>query len=398
LPLPTDSAASSQTGQSTRRVDWLDALRGWAVLAVVCVHSGPVAHSKGLTAQVTSAGQYGVQLFFVVSALTISLTYESHIARYGRTVQSQFAWLIKRFFRIAPLYYLAAIFYPVEQYAIYLASHHRYGGTTSLLNILANFLFLQTWVPSANNSVVPGGWSIGVEMFFYLLVPLIWLIAPIRKRIVVLCAGGLAGLLLTVLVNRLVTGSFYVVNDSYLYFWFPAQASVIIVGLILYFACGPGLWLSARRSNGPVYFVCSLMFFALALALGTVGEIAPVFAPVVFAMSFVLLVLALQGWLGQLIVNRFAIALGKISYSVYIFHFFVLDCLRAVFQSTHLERIGPFTLPVVLLLAVIVTSGIASLSKRFIEDPSVDLGHRLGASIMSGKPLPSSQQPAAESI
>jgi len=50
------------------RLDWLDALRGWAVLGVVMVHSGQAAHSTGITQQISAAGQYGVQLFFLISA------------------------------------------------------------------------------------------------------------------------------------------------------------------------------------------------------------------------------------------------------------------------------------------------------------------------------------------
>src|ERR1700728_1174775 len=99
----------------TRRLAWIAALRAWVAgprggrgVGVVLTHSGGASHNTGITQKIASSGQYGVQLFFIVSALTISLTYDSHIARYGRSLRSQFAWLIKRFFRIAPLYYVAA--------------------------------------------------------------------------------------------------------------------------------------------------------------------------------------------------------------------------------------------------------------------------------------------------
>lgn len=176
------------------RLDWLDALRGWAVLGVLMVHSGQAAHltSKGVTQQFSAAGQYGVQLFFLISSITISITYKSHIDKFGKSFRAQVSWLLKRFFRIAPLYYFAAIFYASEQWSIYFLSHHKYGAVPSVLNIVANILFIHTWVPSANNSVVPGGWSIGVEMCFYVLVPLIWLINPIKRRITWLVVSAIA--------------------------------------------------------------------------------------------------------------------------------------------------------------------------------------------------------------
>jgi len=96
--------------ESDNRILWLDSLRGLAVLAVVLVHCGQVARSSGLLGHVTAAGQYGVQLFFVISAITISLTYQKHVHKYGSSPRSMFAWFVRRFFRIAPLYYILLSF------------------------------------------------------------------------------------------------------------------------------------------------------------------------------------------------------------------------------------------------------------------------------------------------
>src|ERR1700761_1325099 len=92
-----DLAAAKENrlpGSRSGRLDWLDALRGWAVFRVVFVHSGEVAKCGGLELKFTNSGQYGVQLFFVVSALTISMTYDSHLRQFGRSMRSQVAWLI----------------------------------------------------------------------------------------------------------------------------------------------------------------------------------------------------------------------------------------------------------------------------------------------------------------
>lgn len=369
--------------QRQERIDWLDALRGWAVLGVVCVHTGPVAHIRGIASSVSSAGQYGVQLFFLVSALTISRTYESHIARSGKHLRSQAAWLLKRLFRIAPLYYLAAVFYPLEEYAILRASHGRYGGITHLANVAANFLFLHTWIPSANNSVVPGGWSIGVEMFFYLLVPLIWLAESRWMRVSILIAGSVAGLTVTLLTSRLLTGSTYVTNDTYLYYWFPSQAPVIAIGLILYCLAGKRLWTESRDRWSWVYFAGFLACLPPALILGTSGELAPVFASTVFGCGFAFLVLSLRGSLHKVVVNPVAVALGRISFSVYILHFFVLDCIRTFMQVAHVDRTGGWAFPIVLAVALILTSGIAIVTKRLVEDPGNRFGHRMSALLVA---------------
>ena len=190
-----------QTDVSSKRLDWLDALRGLAVMGVVCVHSAGVTQSTGISGKIASSGQYGVQLFFIVSAISISLTYELHLQRYGTSPRSQIAWLIKRVFRIAPLYYCAAVVYPILSYLIFSVSHRQYGGTTSIGDVIANLLFIHEWIPSANNSVVPGGWAIGVEMFFYVTVPFIWLIRSRRSRLFALVRASLICLCTTLMVS-----------------------------------------------------------------------------------------------------------------------------------------------------------------------------------------------------
>lgn len=367
---------------SSRRLDWLDALRGWAILGIVTVHSGGIAHSTGFALKASAAGQYGVQLFFIVSALTISMTYDSHIVKYGKSVTSQLAWLTKRFFRIAPLYYLAALFYPVEKYAIYALSHHRYGSTISIFDILINLLFLHTWVPSANNSVVPGGWSIGVEMFFYILVPIIWIIVPIRRRILLLCIA--AGVLLsaTYFVSEVWNGNFYIVNNTYLYYWFPSQAPAIIFGLIFYFLYGAKLGKPLTRMAAVLFFSGFCASFLLALYFGTGREVAPALAPAVLGIAFILLILSLQGWGRRIIVNALASRLGRISFSVYILHFLVLDIVALLIQSLHLSRSSPLTVCPILIVTLAVTSGLALISKRVIEDPAITYGHKLSQRLM----------------
>lgn len=370
-------AEASGMKPGARRLDWLDALRGWAVLGVVGVHSSEVAHSRGILGTIAGAGQYGVQLFFLVSALTISLTYDSHIRQFGRSLRSQCAWLLKRFFRIAPLYYIAALLYPVEQYAIYRTSHHRYGSLTAIPDIIANLLFIHTWIPAANNSVVQGGWSIGVEMFFYLLVPFIWRVTPVRRRVGVLALAGALGLGCTFAVSQLTTGSTFVINNSYLYYWFPTQAPVIAIGLIFYFLRGSDLHRSTGKLHSVLAFAGFLLLMPVGLWLGSVGKVAPALAPVTLGIAFILLPLCLEHFGRRVVVNRFAVWLGKVSFSVYILHFVVLDGLRTLVQLLHLSRQSELTILPIYLAAVLITCGFASISKRIIEDPAIAFGHRL---------------------
>src|SRR6478609_2922831 len=82
---------------NAKRLDYIDALRGVAILAVVITHT---AQSFAPAIPYARAGQYGVQLFFVASSFTLLLSAQRHPLSYG-------PFLVRRFFRIAPAYYVA---------------------------------------------------------------------------------------------------------------------------------------------------------------------------------------------------------------------------------------------------------------------------------------------------
>jgi peptidoglycan/LPS O-acetylase OafA/YrhL len=164
-------SASNYVVESPNRLLWLDSLRGIAVLGVVLVHCGLLAQSSGFLGNVTAAGQYGVQLFFIVSAITISMTYRQHVKKHGTSPTSAFAWLIRRVYRIWPLYAIAAFLYSIEGFILNLYFGGTFAPKIDWFDIFANLIFIHTWIPSANNSVVPGGWSISVEVMFYCIFP-----------------------------------------------------------------------------------------------------------------------------------------------------------------------------------------------------------------------------------
>jgi peptidoglycan/LPS O-acetylase OafA/YrhL len=383
---------------TANRLDWLDALRGWAAFAVVLVHTEiAIDVWPGLWRQLTWSCEYGVQLFFIVSAITISITYESHIRKYGDGLRASLSWLVKRIFRIAPLYYVAILFYAFETDALYRATDHHLGSPpNSLLDILANVAFVHTWVPSANNSVVPGGWSIGVEMFFYLLVPFIWRVRDERARAIVLGLAILPALASSLLVSLLTTGSSFIRNGAFPYFWFPTQYPVFALGLIFcLFVIKPGHMAASGRRPWR-YLLASAVLFLLGPIFGTWKSIAPILAPVFVSAAFLCLIMSLHGGIGRALVNPAAMFLGRISYSVYIFHFAVLDFFKllafgAQAGTTH----SPAWLVPMFPATLVVTAAIAYASKRFLEDPGIRLGHRLSDRIARARwPLAADASPS----
>ena len=81
------------------------------------------------------------------------------------------SFYIRRAFRIVPLFWVAILFYLLitkgEGFKLWAPD----GVSTG--DVVLTFLFLHWSSVTAFNSVVPGGWSIAVEMQFYLLFPLL---------------------------------------------------------------------------------------------------------------------------------------------------------------------------------------------------------------------------------
>lgn len=148
----------------------IDSLRGIAALLVILVHAnsfGDVEHFPAFLGKFISQGARGVQLFYIISAFTLFYTFDlrkqdPHLFR---------NFLIRRFSRIAPLYYLAIVGYLVLRFYGWAWKEVPF---PSFWNVMSNLLFLHGFSPFWINDVVPGGWSVGVEFPFYMILPILY--------------------------------------------------------------------------------------------------------------------------------------------------------------------------------------------------------------------------------
>ena len=81
---------------SITRFRYIDAIRGYAILMVIAVHTSHYfSELSAPLATITAQGARGVQLFFVVSALSLCFSWTARKESAG-------AFYARRFFRIAP--------------------------------------------------------------------------------------------------------------------------------------------------------------------------------------------------------------------------------------------------------------------------------------------------------
>ncbi len=156
---------------STTKYEYINAIRGFAILGVVLVHSSQwVRPASDILSKIASEGARGVQLFYVASALTLFLSMASRKQQEER--RGLLSYFIRRFFRIAPAFYCAIIIYTAYNA---MSAHYWAPNGLEWWSILLTAFFMHGWHPETITSVVPGGWSIAVEMTFYLFTPYLFL-------------------------------------------------------------------------------------------------------------------------------------------------------------------------------------------------------------------------------
>ena len=171
----------------TGRLASLDSLRGWAAAYVIVYHTAlmpnPALHTPAWAAPVVLAGGTGVTLFFVVSAFSLCLAAKPGEDR-GFPLA---AYALRRFFRIAPLFYVALA-------ASLLRDHWQFSLSHSAAAITASAAFVFNFWPGWETGIVWASWTIGVEMPFYCLFPFL----EARSRTLVTAAALVLALLLGV--------------------------------------------------------------------------------------------------------------------------------------------------------------------------------------------------------
>jgi peptidoglycan/LPS O-acetylase OafA/YrhL len=155
------------------RFGYVDTLRGIAILGVIAVHVGQYGNFSMpiFFVKMIAEGARGVQLFYLASAFTLFLSLKNRSSNEMNPIKNFF---IRRFFRIAPMYYVAIFVY---LFLDGLGPRYWLGDATgvSIANIISNITFLHGLNPYWMNSIVPGGWSVGIEMMFYAVLPVLFL-------------------------------------------------------------------------------------------------------------------------------------------------------------------------------------------------------------------------------
>jgi peptidoglycan/LPS O-acetylase OafA/YrhL len=353
---------------------YLDALRGIAVLGVMLVHCAIYAGQTGVAMQIGIAGQRGVQLFYVISAFTLYYTMSVRKDMKAKLL----SFYIRRFFRIAPLFYIAIILN-----LCYKFPGERFGASSELpvYDVFLGIFFLHGFKKDAINAVAIGGWSIAVETTFYVILPMLFIYINTYKKALILT-----------LTSAIVLFSFchlladFLGDDyrEYLTFTaFPIQFPVFCTGILTFF-----IWKKTNEYSGALQPFKKQISFFLLLMGGVIFMLAFMYSTSFIdsnknlhlsSFGFLLLIIALSQYPWKILVNKLTLNLGKVSYSVYLMHFFVLLVfdlsVKKFFGIQYQQFIGQPILFAVYFTAVLGGSlVVCNITYHVIEKPGIALG------------------------
>jgi len=316
-------------------------------------------------------GFAGVDIFFVLSGFLLSLPF-ALAAVSQKPLPSLRPYFKRRFLRVFPAYY--------AQLLIILAvgSWFIVWKPLSVAEFFAHLLmfFNIGWQPVT--PLVGVWWTLPVEMGFYLILPLLAPFLSPRRWLPVLLGG-----IVISLVYRTWAGAHFGPLGSGLAFLAASQ----LPGNLAEFLLGASAalivqWARVKERQRPAGWVLNLMF-TLGLLLPTVwlwnvvlsagadywlGHWGMIVAPLALGLPLSVAVLSLY-WgsrIGSfLLANRVVYFMGLISYSLYLWHFVVMQQLQQWVGENYADLPHWVTFPLV-TVAVIV---IASLSYYFVERP-----------------------------
>ena len=330
-------------------------LRIAAAMMVVLLHASHsyAVHLQGRGLSVFSDGQKGVDLFFVISGFIMTCMTARGDVRPGD-------FFLRRLTRVAPPYWIVTA--AVLALAVLAPSIFHTMGLDAA-HVAASFAFLP-WTHPETGTALPLfqlGWSLNLELEFYLLFALVLAVLPSRR----------VGATVTVVAGLVAAGLIFRPDVAAFRVWTSPILVDFVLGMVVAVAFLGRMRLS-RPAGLILLAVGSAALFMTPAPQATYDLWRWLTAGVPAAVILLAAVMLEKGghvrrigWL------RF---LGDTSYALYLCHYFAIGAVRAIWPVAGVDGRGDG----IAFLATAAALGLAGscIFHLFVEKPAVRLARR----------------------
>ena len=376
----TKTSAAAKYG----RLEPLTGLRGVAACSVLVAHAIDTSfYYSGVAIFHSFAARlayFGMALFFLLSGFVIQYNYAGSFASEPLGAAT-YRFFVARFARLYPLYIISII-----------CSLNYFPPPTFGPRVILTYLTLtQSWFNVQLATFAPD-WSISAEWFFYVaFVPLTFAVAGLRRPILalaILCGPGTVALAASLYywhqpLTEFTQNWFWhragISAEPWSWFTYYSPylrlleflAGVLVAKSYQVHASGGRATVSARFVMAAALAWCTAVIIDGAITDNTIlGYIlqsfifAPVLAPLMLCLC------RYESGLSRLLASRPAVFLGEISYSIYIWSFFVMTMMTSFYVSAEASTLAYANSVVKMMVIVGLTIVFAYGSYALIEAPS----------------------------
>lgn len=359
------------------RLEFLDALRCWAIFYIIVSHlilipQPNLSIPPALAPLLINGGYAGVSLFFVLSAFSLNFSMDSR--RGEPNVLKRF--YLRRFFRIAPLFYLTLLIYWLRD-AVFLGIIH------PLSEVLINASLLFNFFPAHITGFVWASWTIGVMMILYLMFPMIhrWVrTLPAALMIFFFSVMMSWGWSHFVLNYGEATG--YLKTDDVhfaLNFGFLQHLPAFVCGIIVYRLFFDYLSKWNEQKKRMLGWLCLMLFipFYAFLLTDTIQNMLWGWS-ILHGICFSLIVLGLGLNPLKFLVNSQTVFWGETTYALYLLHpliiFSIIPIYRGVYDMLPMSSLGYLAS---LAATLVLLMPLSLFVHRYLERQATAWGEKL---------------------
>ncbi len=296
---------------------------------------------------------FGVSYFFILSGFVMIIAY------YNKKSVGFFQFIKNRLARIYPLYLLAIIMvlvinrFRIEDYQ----------------ELLLNITMLQTWMPLKALTVNPPGWSLSVELIFYIMFPFlfnkIYKSIETKKLAISLIAFWLVSqVIFYLIISEIVMVPNLTVKTA---LYHPLlHLNEFLIGNLA------GLWFMKNYKTYKGNYLKAIFVFIIAFLLllkfnnGLIyhnGLLALVFTPIIVLLSLS------KSKFVNFLSNKQFVFLGEISFGIYILQFPVWLFLSDFRMKNYLGLIKGEDDLILFLIRIVVLIVMSAISFKYFETP-----------------------------